>query len=82
MFNIVSVSLCQSAKCAPRCENNIATAIKFFWLYVYVLYTLPVYTLSCVHTLYVLYIECLIGGVPRMGPRVPFALLPLDIFIQ
>ena len=31
--------------------------------------------------LYVQYVECLIGGVPRMGPRVPFALLPLGIFI-
>ena len=30
--------------------------------------------------LYVLYVECLIGGVPRMGSRVPFALLPFGIY--
>ena len=49
-----------------------------------------IYTFSFVHTVclyvffcfYVLYVECLIGGVPRMGPQVPFALLPLGIFIQ
>ena len=32
--------------------------------------------------LYVLNFVCLIGGVPRMGLRVPFALLPLGISIQ
>ena len=32
-------------------------------------------------SLYVPYVVLLTGGVPRMGPRVPFALLPLDIFI-
>ena len=31
--------------------------------------------------LYVLYVKSLIGGVPRMGSRVPFALLPFDIYI-
>ena len=31
--------------------------------------------------LYVLYVKSLIGGVPRMGSRVPFALLPFGIHI-
>ena len=31
--------------------------------------------------LYVLYVKSLIGGVPCMGSRVPFALLPFGIYI-
>ena len=31
--------------------------------------------------LYVLYVKSLIGGVPRMGSRVPFALLPFGVYI-
>ena len=32
-------------------------------------------------TLHVLYVKSLIGGVPLMGSRVPFALLPFGIYI-
>ena len=32
--------------------------------------------------LYDLYVESLIGGVPRMGSRVPFALLPFGIYLS
>ena len=42
---------------------------------------LPIY-FSFHFRLYVLCVICLIGGVPRMGPRVPFALLPLGIYLS
>ena len=46
--------------------------LVYFYLYILVFH----------FRLYVLCVVCLIGGVPRMGPRVPFALLPLGIYLS
>ena len=43
---------------------------------------LPIYFSFFHFRLYVLCVICLIGEVPRMGPRVPFALLPLGIYLS
>ena len=63
----------------PRLVNNASFNQIFSNLRAISIF-LPIY-FSFHFCLYVLCVICLIGGVPRMGPRVPFALLPLGIYI-
>ena len=55
--------------------------IKLFPIFELLVY-FYLYILVFDFRLYVLCVICLIGGVPRMGPRVPFALLPLGIYLS